>query len=67
MEPGSLQGLQLTVEDAHAVHDELAERGVEVSDVQDMPWGRFVFFSDPDGNKWSVQQVDYPGRPLPTS
>jgi uncharacterized glyoxalase superfamily protein PhnB len=38
-----------------------------VSDVQDMPWGRFVFFSDPDGNKWSVQQVDYPGRPLPVS
>jgi catechol 2,3-dioxygenase-like lactoylglutathione lyase family enzyme len=67
MEPGSLDGLQLVVEDANAVHDELAERGVEVSDVQDMPWGRFVFFSDPDGNKWSVQQIDYPGRPLPTS
>jgi catechol 2,3-dioxygenase-like lactoylglutathione lyase family enzyme len=65
MEPGSLDGLQLVVEDANAVHDELAERGVEVSDVQDMPWGRFVFFSDPDGNKWSVQQVQYPGRPLP--
>jgi predicted enzyme related to lactoylglutathione lyase len=67
MEPGSLDGLQLVVEDAHAAHDELAERGVEVSEVQDMPWGRFVFFSDPDGNKWSVQQVDYPGRPLPVS
>jgi catechol 2,3-dioxygenase-like lactoylglutathione lyase family enzyme len=65
MEPGSIDGLQLTVEDANAVHDELAERGVEVSDVQDMPWGRFVFFSDPDGNKWSVQQIQYPGRPLP--
>jgi predicted enzyme related to lactoylglutathione lyase len=67
MEPGSLEGLQLTVEDAHAVHDELAERGVDVSDVTDMPWGRFVFFEDPDGNKWAVQQIDYPGRPLPTS
>ena len=65
MEPGSVEGLQLVVDDANAVHDELAERGVEVSDVQDMPWGRFVFFSDPDGNKWSVQQVQYPGRPLP--
>jgi predicted enzyme related to lactoylglutathione lyase len=63
MEPGSLEGLQLVVEDANAVHAELKERGVEVSDVTDMPWGRFVFFSDPDGNKWSVQQVDYPGRP----
>jgi catechol 2,3-dioxygenase-like lactoylglutathione lyase family enzyme len=65
MEPGSVEGLQLVVEDAIAVHDELAERGVEVSDVQDMPWGRFVFFSDPDGNKWAVQQIQYPGRPLP--
>jgi predicted enzyme related to lactoylglutathione lyase len=65
MEPGSLEGLQLVVDDAHAVHADLTERGVEVSEVQDMPWGRFVFFSDPDGNKWSVQQVQYPGRPLP--
>ena len=64
MEPGSVEGLQLVVEDADAAHDELAERGVEVSDVQDFPWGRFVFFSDPDGNKWSLQQVQYPGRPL---
>jgi predicted enzyme related to lactoylglutathione lyase len=65
MEPGSLDGLQLVVEDANAVHDELSERGVDVSDVQDLPWGRMVFFSDPDGNKWSVQQVQYPGRPIP--
>jgi predicted enzyme related to lactoylglutathione lyase len=65
MEPGSVEGLQLVVDDAQAVHDELAERGVEVSDVQDLPWGRMVFFSDPDGNKWAVQQVQYPGRPIP--
>lgn len=65
MEPGSLEGLQLVVEDANAVHAELKERGVEVSDVQDMPWGRMVFFNDPDGNGWAVQQVQYPGRPLP--
>jgi predicted enzyme related to lactoylglutathione lyase len=65
MEPGSLEGLQLVVDDANAVHDELAERGVEVSDVQDLPWGRMVFFNDPDGNGWAVQQVQYPGRPLP--
>src|SRR6266540_6170363 len=65
MEAGSIEGLQLVVEDANAVHDELAERGVEVSDVQDLPWGRMVFFSDPDGNGWSVQQVQYPGRPIP--
>jgi predicted enzyme related to lactoylglutathione lyase len=60
MEPGSLQGLQLVVEDIEAARDELAGRGVELSDVQDFPWGRFVFFSDPDGNSWSVQQIpDY--------
>jgi predicted enzyme related to lactoylglutathione lyase len=62
MEPGSLEGMQLVVEDAHAARAELAERGVEVSEVQDFPWGRFVFFSDPDGNGWSVQQIDYPGK-----
>jgi predicted enzyme related to lactoylglutathione lyase len=56
-EPGSVQGLQLVVEDADAARDDLASRGVEVSDVQDFPWGRFVFFQDPDGNGWSVQQI----------
>jgi catechol 2,3-dioxygenase-like lactoylglutathione lyase family enzyme len=65
MAPGSLEGLQLVVEDASAVHAELKQRGVEVSDIQDLPWGRMVFFSDPDGNGWAVQQVQYPGRPLP--
>jgi predicted enzyme related to lactoylglutathione lyase len=57
MAPGSMQGLQLVVDDIEAAHAELAERGVEVSDVQDFPWGSFVFFSDPDGNGWSVQQI----------
>jgi catechol 2,3-dioxygenase-like lactoylglutathione lyase family enzyme len=56
-EPGSVQGLQLVVDDIEAAHDELAERGVEVSEVQDFPWGRFVFFSDPDGNGWAVQEI----------
>src|SRR5690349_4169148 len=59
--PGSVEGLQLVVADIHAAHDELAGRGVDVSDVQTFPWGSFVFFSDPDGNRWSVQQV--PPRP----
>jgi predicted enzyme related to lactoylglutathione lyase len=62
MEPGSIEGLQLVVDDAEAARAELAERGVEVSETQDFPWGRFVFFSDPDGNGWSVQQIDYPGK-----
>jgi catechol 2,3-dioxygenase-like lactoylglutathione lyase family enzyme len=55
--PGSAAGLQIVVPDIDVAHDELAGRGVEVSDVQDFPWGRFVFFADPDGNRWSVQQV----------
>jgi len=55
--PGSLQGLQLVVSDIEAAHAELSGRGVEVSDVQDFPWGRFVFFSDPDGNGWAVQEI----------
>jgi catechol 2,3-dioxygenase-like lactoylglutathione lyase family enzyme len=59
--PGSVQGLQLVVTDIDAARAELLERGVEVSDVQEFPWGSFVFFSDPDGNGWAVQQV--PARP----
>ena len=55
--PGSVQGLQLVVADIEAARAELLERGVEVGEVQDFPWGRFVFFSDPDGNGWAVQQI----------
>ena len=55
--PGSATGLQLVVADIDAARDELAGRGVAVSEVQDFPWGRFVFFQDPDGNSWSVQQL----------
>lgn len=54
--PGSAQ-LQLVVTDIQAAHDELAGRGVEVSDVQVFDWGSFVFFNDPDGNSWAVQQI----------
>jgi predicted enzyme related to lactoylglutathione lyase len=56
-QPGSVQGMQMVVPDIDAAHAELAERGVEVSDVQVFPWGSFVFFSDPDGNRWAVQQL----------
>jgi catechol 2,3-dioxygenase-like lactoylglutathione lyase family enzyme len=62
-EPGSVQGLQVVVESADAAHDELAGRGVEVTDVQEFPWGRFVFFADPDGNRWSVQELPQRGGP----
>ena len=60
-EPGSVKGLQLVVESADAARAEVAGRGVDVSEVQDFPWGRFVFFSDPDGNAWSVQEIQRPG------
>ena len=55
--PGSVQGLQLVVTDIEAARKEFADRGAEVSEVQDFPWGRFIFFADPDGNKWAVQQI----------
>jgi catechol 2,3-dioxygenase-like lactoylglutathione lyase family enzyme len=60
-QPGSVQGLQLVVSDINAARSELVERGVDVSEVQDFPWGRFVFFKDPDGNAWSVQQIPQRG------
>jgi catechol 2,3-dioxygenase-like lactoylglutathione lyase family enzyme len=54
--PGSAQ-LHLVVADVHVARDELVGRGLEVGEVQDLPWGSFVFFEDPDGNSWSVQQI----------
>jgi catechol 2,3-dioxygenase-like lactoylglutathione lyase family enzyme len=59
--PGSVEGVQMVVSDIQAAHDVLAARGVEVSEIQEFPWGKFVFFSDPDGNRWSVQAI--PPRP----
>jgi predicted enzyme related to lactoylglutathione lyase len=56
-EPGSVKGLQMVVSDIEAARAELVDRGVEVSEVQEFPWGSFVFFSDPDGNGWAVQAL----------
>jgi catechol 2,3-dioxygenase-like lactoylglutathione lyase family enzyme len=56
-EPGSVQGMQMTVSDIDAARAELVERGVEASEVQELPGGKFVFFSDPDGNGWAVQAI----------
>ena len=55
--PGSVVGLQLVVADIEAARKEFADRGAGVSEIQDFPWGRFVFFADPDSNKWAVQQI----------
>lgn len=55
--PGSLEGLQMVVADIENAHAELAGRGVGVSGVENLSWGRFVYFSDPDGNKWAVQEL----------
>jgi predicted enzyme related to lactoylglutathione lyase len=60
MSPGSIEGLQMVVDDAEAARRELAERGVDVSDVQVFPWGSFVFFKDPDGNGWALQAITRP-------
>src|SRR5579862_1001323 len=59
MKPGSIDGLQMVVADAEAGRKQLAERGVEVSDVQVFPWGSFVFFKDPDGNGWALQAMTH--------
>ena len=59
MAPGSIEGLQMVVDDAEASRAGLAERGVQVSDVQVFPWGSFVFFKDPDGNGWALQALTH--------
>jgi predicted enzyme related to lactoylglutathione lyase len=55
--PGSVEGLQVVVDDIEAAKAELEGRGVEVKGIEDFPWGRFLWFSDPDGNGWAVQQA----------
>ena len=56
MAPGVLKRLQVVVADVEATRADLVERGVEVSAIEELPWGRFVYFSDPDGNTWAVQE-----------
>ena len=55
--PGSVHGLQVVVDDIEKAHADLEEHGVEVSAIDDQAWGRFVYFSDPDGNRWAVQEL----------
>ena len=55
--PGSVKGLQVVVADAQAAHDELVGRGVAADEVDPQPWGRFVYFADPDGNGWAIQEL----------
>jgi catechol 2,3-dioxygenase-like lactoylglutathione lyase family enzyme len=57
MQPGSIRGLQMVVADIQEARDELLRRGADVSEIEVHPWGSFVFFSDPDGNTWALQQI----------
>jgi catechol 2,3-dioxygenase-like lactoylglutathione lyase family enzyme len=57
MEPGWQRGLQVVIDDADAAREQLVAAGVEASPVDEQEWGRFVYFSDPDGNTWSLQQL----------
>lgn len=59
-EPGSVEGLQVVVADVARARSELLERGVNVTEVQSFPWGMFVFFQDPDGNGWALQEMVTP-------
>ena len=57
MQPGSLEGLLMVVQDVKAVREELVKRGVDISEIDVQPWGSFAYFRDPDGNSWSLQQL----------
>jgi catechol 2,3-dioxygenase-like lactoylglutathione lyase family enzyme len=61
MIPGSQKGIQVVVADAGAARTQLLHNGVEASDVDEQDWGKFVTFSDPDGNTWALQEL--PPRP----
>ncbi|MFF6790691.1 VOC family protein [Streptomyces filamentosus] len=58
MAPGSLDNMQVVVDDIERAHAELTARGVEAGEIEDLPWGSFVYFADPDGNRWAVQQKE---------
>ena len=60
-EPGSVKGMQVVVDDIEAARADLVERGIDVSEIQRFPWGAFVFFQDPDGNAWAVQDITQGG------
>ena len=55
--PGSVRGMQVVVDDVAKAREELVDRGVQVSDVEEFPWGKFVYLADPDGNAWALQQL----------
>jgi catechol 2,3-dioxygenase-like lactoylglutathione lyase family enzyme len=57
MAPGSQRGVQIVVADADGAREQLVSRGVEASEIDEQPWGRFVYFADPDGNTWSLQEI----------
>jgi catechol 2,3-dioxygenase-like lactoylglutathione lyase family enzyme len=57
MEPGSIKGLQLVVDDMDAALADLGGRGLDVGEVQTLGGFKFVFFNDPDGNGWAVQEI----------
>jgi predicted enzyme related to lactoylglutathione lyase len=59
-EPGSVRGMQLVVKDIEVAQRELSERGADVGEINDLPWGRFLFLKDPDGNDWAIQEIQYP-------
>jgi catechol 2,3-dioxygenase-like lactoylglutathione lyase family enzyme len=55
--PGSVKGLQMVIADAAAMRAALLDRGIDASEVDEQPWGSFVYFADPDGNAWTLQQL----------
>jgi len=59
-EPGSVRGMQLVVKDIDVAQRELTERGADVGEINDLPWGRFLFLKDPDGNDWAIQEIQSP-------
>jgi len=60
-EPGSVKGMQVVVEDAEAARKHLADRGLDLGEVDKQPWGNFLYFTDPDGNAWAIQEIVIPG------
>jgi len=59
MSPGTQQGIMMVVDDVRAVQQDLKEKGVDISDIDEQAWGTFAYFKDPDGNGWTLQELPY--------
>ena len=59
MTPGTQQGIMMVVDDVRALQQDLKQKGVDITAIDEQAWGTFAYFKDPDGNQWTLQELPY--------